>query len=97
MRSNDGTSETVTTIETNTVTTSRTVDLDLTSIRLETFGWIFGGDTTLDGVTTGRDAVLCEAELLERSTSGNLYLSGDNIDTSNLLGDCVLYLTVSKV
>ena len=36
--------------------------------------------------------VLSQTELLERCTSGDLDLSCDNIDTSNLLGDGVFDL-----
>lgn len=96
MGGNDSASETVTTIETDTVTTSGAVDFDFSSIRLEILGGVFSGDTALDGETAGRDAVLCETELFEGSTSSNLDLSGYEIDTSNFLGYGVLDLAAPK-
>ena len=92
VRSDDSTGETVATIETNTVTTSRAVHLDLASVGLECLGRIFGGDTALDGETTSGDTVLGQTKLLERSTSSNLDLSGDNVDARDFLGDGVLHL-----
>lgn len=94
MGGNDGAGETVTTIKTDTITTSGAVDFNLTSIRLETLCGVFGGDTALDSVTAGRDSVLCETELLEGSTSSNLDLSGYKIDASNFLSNSMLDLTI---
>jgi hypothetical protein len=88
----DGTGKTVTTVQTNTVTTSRTVDLDLTGIGGEALGGILGSDTTLDGETASGDAVLSQTQLLKSGTSGDLNLGSDDIDTSDLLSDSVLNL-----
>lgn len=96
MGGNDGAGETITAIETDTITTGGAVDFNLTCIGLETLCGVFSSDTALDGVTAGRDSVLCETELLEGSTSSNLDLSSYEIDTSNFLGDSVLNLTVSN-
>ena len=89
---NDGTSKAVTTVETDTVTTSTAVNLNLASIGLEVLGGILSGDTALNGETTSGDAVLGETKLLKSSTSGDLDLGSDNVDTSNLLSDSVLDL-----
>ena len=79
-------------IETNTVAASGTVDLNLTSIRSECLGRVFCGDAALEGEAARRDVVLSQAKLLERCTSGDLDLSCNDVDTSDLLGDCVLDL-----
>lgn len=90
--SDDSTGETVTTIETNTVTTSRAVDLNLAGIGLEGLGGVLSGDTALDGKSAGRDAVLGQAKLRKGSAGGDLNLGGDNVDASNFLGNGVLDL-----
>lgn len=92
VRSDDGTGKAVSTVQTDTVTTSGTVDLDLTGVRGEALGRILGGDTALDGETTSRDALLRQAQLLERGTGSNLDLGGDDINTRDLFGDGVLDL-----
>ena len=92
VRCDNGTSETVTTVETDTVTTSGTIHLDLTSIRRETLGGIFGGDTALDSKAASGDAVLGQAELLQSSTSSDLNLSSNNIDASDFLSNGVFDL-----
>lgn len=92
LTSNNGTGKTVATVETDTVTASAAVDLNLASIGLEALGGILGGDTALDGETTSGDAVLGETKLLKSSTSGNLDLGSDNVDTCNLLSNGVLNL-----
>lgn len=100
MRSDNGTGETVTTIETDTVTTGGSVNLNLSGIWLEALCWIFGGDSALDGETSGGDSVLGQTKLLEGGTGGDLDLSGNDIDTGDFFGDGVLDLTeriVSKV
>lgn len=96
MGGNDCTSETITTIKTDTITTSGAVDFNFTSIGLEILGGVFSGDTALDCITAGRDAILCETELFERSASSNLDLSGYKINTGNFLGDGVLDLATPK-
>jgi hypothetical protein len=95
MRCDDCSSETISTIETNTVTTRRAVDLNLTCVWLETLGWILGGDTALDGETTSGDAILGKAKLCEGRTSCDLDLGCDDINTGDFLGDGVLDLAVA--
>ena len=92
MGSDDGTGETVTTVKTDSVTASRSVDLNLSGVGLEVLAGVLGGDTALDGISTGGDAVLGKTELLKGGASGDLDLSGNDIDTGNLLGDGVLDL-----
>lgn len=55
-------------------------------------GWVLGGDTALEGETTRGDVILCEAELLEGRTSGDLDLGSHNIDARDLLSDGMLDL-----
>lgn len=88
----DGTSETVATIQTDAVTTSAAVDLDPTGVRLEVLTRVLGGDTALNSKTPSGDAVLGEAELGERGAGGDLDLGGDDVDARDLLGDGVLDL-----
>jgi len=63
LTSNNGTGESVSTIETDTVSTSRSVNLNLSSIWLEVLGRIFGCDTALNSETTSGDLVLGETKL----------------------------------
>jgi hypothetical protein len=79
-------------VQSNTISTGRSVDLDLSGIRLETLGSILRSDSTLNGETSSVDVILSKTKLLERDTGGNLDLSSDNIDTGDLLGDGVLDL-----
>jgi hypothetical protein len=65
VRSDDSTGETIATIETDTIATSRAVYLDLASVRLEALRWVLSGDTALNGETTGGNAVLGQTQLLE--------------------------------
>lgn len=51
MGSDDSTGETVTTIQTDTIATCGSVDLNLAGVRRETLRRVFSGDTTLDGET----------------------------------------------
>lgn len=92
LTSDDSTGITVTSVQTDTVTTRRAVNLDLASIRLEALGGILGSDSALDSETTGGNAVLGKTELAKSSTSSDLDLSSDNVDTSDLLSDGVLDL-----
>lgn len=96
LTSDDGARKSVSAVESDTVTASRAINLDLASVRLEALGGVLGGDSALEGETTDRDPVLCEAELFERGTSSDLNLRGDNVDAGNLLGDGVLDLAVWK-
>lgn len=90
--SDDSASETVSTIQTDTVATSTAVDLNAAGVRLEALGRVLGGDTALDGEPPGGDAVLGEAELGEGGAGGDLDLGGDDVDARDLLGDGVLDL-----
>ena len=78
-------SETGAGIETHAVTASAAVDLNLSGVGLEALSGIFSGDTALDGESALGDVVLGETELGKSSTSGDLDLSGDNVDASDLL------------
>ena len=92
VRGDDSTRKTVSSIETDTVTASGTVDLNLASVGSERLGWVLCSDTALEGETTCGDVVLGQTKLLERCTSGDLDLSCHNINTSDLLSDGVLDL-----
>ena len=80
-----GTSEARAGIETDTVTTSTTVNLDLSGIGLEALSSIFGGDTTLDSETTLGDSILGQTKLRQSGTGGNLNLSSNDINSSDFL------------
>jgi hypothetical protein len=92
VRSNDSTGETVASVETDTITTRRSVDFDLSGVGGEALGRILSCDTALDSKTTGRDAILSKTKLVQCGTSSDLNLSGNDIDTGDLLSDCVLDL-----
>jgi hypothetical protein len=79
-------------VKTDTVTACGTVDLNLTSVGSERLGGVFCGNTALECETACGDVVLSQTKLLKRCTSGDLNLSCDNIDTSDLFGDGVLDL-----
>ena len=53
-------------------------------------------DTALNGKATSCDSVLGKAKLLERCTGSDLDLCSYDIDTSDLLGDCVLDLAIFR-
>lgn len=95
MRCDDSAGKTVSTIKTDTVTTGRTVDFNLSCVWLETLGRVLGGDTALDGETTRGDTVLGKAKLCEGRTSCNLNLGCDDIDAGNFLCNSVLDLAVA--
>jgi len=92
LRSDNGACETVTAIKADTVSTCGTVNLDLSSIRLELFCWVLSRDTALDGETSRRDAVLSETKLWQGRARSNLDLSSNDINASDLLGNGVLDL-----
>lgn len=96
VRCDDSSRKTVTTIETNTVTTRGAVDFDLSRVWRETLGRIFGGDTTLHSETTSGNAVLGEAQLCERCTGSDLDLGCDDIDASDFFGDSMLDLAARE-
>jgi hypothetical protein len=72
-------------IETDTIAACAAVHLDLTRIGLEASGCIFGSDTALDGEAAASDSFLSETKLGQRSTSGDLDLSGDDINAGDFL------------
>lgn len=96
VRSDDGASKAIATVQPDAVTTCRAVDFDLARIRREALGRVLGGDAALDGEATGRNAILSQTKLSESGTSGNLDLSCDDIDSSDLFGDSVFDLAVSS-
>ena len=81
-----------TSIESNSISSSRSVDLDLTGIRLESLSSILSRDSTLNGESSSVNVFLGETELFKGDTSRNLDLSSDDVDTGNFLGDGVLDL-----
>ena len=95
MRCDNSSGETVSTIEADTVTTRRAVDLNLSCVRLEALSRVLGGNTALDGETTSGDAVLGEAKLCERRTSCDLDLGSDNVNAGDFLGNGMLDLAVT--
>ena len=80
-----GTSETRAGIETNTVTASTAIHLDLSSIRLEVVRGVLSSDTALDSETTLGDCLLREAKLGKCGTGCDLDLGGDDVDAGDLL------------
>lgn len=92
VRSNDSAGKAVATIQTNTVTTGRSVDLDLAGVRTELLSRVFCGDTALDGKATGGNAILGQSKLGKSGAGSNLDLSGNNINAGNFFSDGVLNL-----
>ena len=82
---NLGTGKSRTSVESNTITPGTSVHLDLASVRLEVGGCILSSDSALDREASLCDVLLGKAKLRESSTSCNLNLSSDNIDTSDFL------------
>jgi hypothetical protein len=82
-----------TAIEPYSITTSRAVHLNLSSIWSKALSRVFGGDTALEGKAACGDVVLSQAELLERCTGCDLDLCGYDIDAGDFFGDSVLDLT----
>ena len=80
-----GTSKAGAGVETDTISTCRPVNFNLTGIRLEVMGGIFSGDTTLNSESSLGDRFLGQTELRKCTTGCNLDLSGDNIDTGDFL------------
>jgi hypothetical protein len=91
-RGNDGTSEAIAAVETDTVTTGRSVNFNLARIRLEALRRVFGRDSTLDGKASSGDAILGETQLGKCCACSDLDLGCYNVDTGDLLGDRVLDL-----
>jgi hypothetical protein len=77
--------ESRTSVQPNPVPSRTSVDLDLSSVRLEVGRGVFGGDPALDSEPSFGDRVLGESERGEGSSSGDLDLSGDDIDPGDLL------------
>jgi len=71
--------ETGTGVESDTITTSTAIDLDLSCIWLEVYRGIFSSNTTLDCKAALGDRSLRQTELREGRASGDLDLSGDDI------------------
>jgi len=92
VRGDDGSGESVTTVETDSVTTGRAVHLDLSGIGREALSGVFCGDSALEGKASCGDVVLGQAKLLERCACCNLDLCRDDVDTGDLLGNSVLDL-----
>lgn len=97
MRGNNGTSKTVASVETDSVTACGTIHFDFSGIWGEPLCRVFGGNTTLKGKAAGRDVILRKAELLERRAGGDLDLSGYNVDTGDFLGNGVFDLAERNV
>ena len=82
-----GTGETGTGIETDTVTTSGSVDLDPTSVWLEVGSRVFGGNTALNSRTALLDSLLAETEVGERLTAQPANLSPCGNEKKAMLGE----------
>jgi hypothetical protein len=74
-------------IETDTITTSAAVNLDLACVRLKALGRVLGGDTALDGKATFGDCLLCQAKLRKSGAGSDLNLGSDDIEASDFLCD----------
>lgn len=95
VRSDLRSSESGGSVETNTVAACRFVNLDFARVGLEVGSRIFGRDTALNRVAALRDGVLSQSKIGQRSSSSDLNLGSDNIDTSDFFGDCMLDLNTS--
>lgn len=81
-------------IQADTITTGTTVNFNSSDIRLEVGGSIFGGDTTLNGVSSLSDMLLLETKVMQSCTTSNLDLSRNDVDTSDLLYKSKLWSSV---
>ena len=79
-------------VQSNAISTRRSINLDLSSIGSESLSGVLGSDSTLDCVSSLGDRILRQSEFGKSSSSGDLDLSGDDVDSSDLLGDGVLDL-----
>jgi hypothetical protein len=93
VRCNNGAGKPVASIETDSITACRSVDFNLSSVWREATGRILSGDAALESEPACRYVVLSEAQLLERGTSGDLNLRGNNVDASDLFCDGMFDLT----
>lgn len=78
----------------HTITTSRAVDLDLSSVWREVLCGIFRGDTALEGKASRGDVILGQTKLFQGSTGSDLNLCSYNIDTCDFFCDGVLDLAI---
>ena len=85
MRGDLGTCKAGAGVEADAVASGGAVDLDLACVGLEVLRGVFSGDTALNGESALGDIVLGETELGKGSTSGDLDLSSNNVDASDLL------------
>lgn len=85
VRSNDSADKSLTSVQTNTVSTSRSINLNSTCVWLEALSGVLCGDTALDSKAANLDLVLGQSELGQEDSSSNLNLSSNNVDTSDLL------------
>ena len=88
---------TVTAIESDSVTTSRAVHLNLASIRCEILRGIFCSDTALECKAAGGNVILGQTELSQGGASSDLNLRRYNVDTRDFLSDGMLDLTMKLV
>ena len=79
-------------VESDSVSSRRSVDLDLSGVGLEAVGGILGGHSALDGEPSLGDVLLHETERRQGRSRCDLDLGGDDVDTGDLLGDGVLDL-----
>jgi hypothetical protein len=79
------TRETGTGVESDTITTSTAIDLDLSCVRLEVCSSIFGSDATLNCEPSPGDRVLRQTELRKSRTSCDLDLGRDDVESGNFL------------
>ncbi len=79
------TCETGTGVESDAITTSATIDLDLSCVWLEVCPRIFSSNTALNCEATLGDCVLRQTELRKSRASRNLNLSGNDIKSGDFL------------
>ena len=92
LTSDDSAGKAIATIETHAIATGRAVDLNLARVGAELLGRVLGGESALNSKAARGDAVLRQSQLSQRGASGDLNLSGDDVDAGDLLGDGVLDL-----
>ena len=92
MRRNDGARVARSAVEANAHAGTRSVDLKSSGVRLEGISWVFGRDTTLDGVAAYHDVVLFEAQVCKGGAARDEDLRLDEVDSGDLLRNGVLDL-----
>ena len=85
MRRDLSTRETGTGVESNTITASTAINLDLSCVRLEVCSSIFGSDTALNCKAALRDRFLRQTELRKSCTGCDLYLGSDDVKSRDFL------------